>query len=143
MSNTTNLGLTLFDDPSVETGEAFCKAQNFNGAGTSASPKSNAQKIDDWAGEVNGDITKLKGAVETFTISSWTEDNTIIPYTHKATVTLVSTLGTNTIVELINNNAVLFATYGFAIGGISGQVATIYSVGEPENDVSISIRVIG
>ena len=143
MSTTTNLGLKLYDDASVETGEAFCKAQNFNGAGTQESPKSNAQKIDDWAGEVDENIVKLKGVVETFTISSWTAYNTITPYSHKATITLVSTLGTNTIVELINNNAVLFATYGFAIGGISGQVATIYSVGEPENDVIISIRVIG
>lgn len=86
--------------------------------------------------------TNPQGTVETFTISSWTADNTISPYTYKATVTLATTLGANTLVELINNDAVSFATYGFAIGSIASQVATIYSIGEPSSSVSISIRVL-
>lgn len=143
MSTTNILGLKLYDDASTETGEAFCKAQNFNGAGTEQSPKSNAQIIDDWAGETSETINTLKGVVETFAITSWTADANISPYAYKATVTATATIGANTIVELLNNNAILFATYGFAIGDITNQVVTIYSIGEPESTISISIRIGG
>lgn len=88
-------------------------------------------------------INKLSGVVETFAVSSWTADATIAPFTYKATVTLQTTLTNETIVELLNDDAVLFATYGFSIGGVASQVVTIYSIGEPESAVSISIRIGG
>ena len=84
-----------------------------------------------------------QGTVETFTISSWTADNTIAPYTYKANITIQSTLSAQSIVELINDDATLFATYGFAIGSIASQVATIYSIGEPSSSVSLSVRIGG
>lgn len=82
-----------------------------------------------------------KGIIENALFGSWTADNTIAPYTYKGTATLTTTLANDTIVELINDNPVLFATYGFAIGNITGQVATIYSVGQPSSSVLLKIRV--
>ena len=82
-----------------------------------------------------------KGTTENFVISSWTADNSIAPYTYKANITISTTIGALTTVELINNNAILFATYGFAIGSIAGQVATIYSIGEPSSSITISIKI--
>ena len=87
-------------------------------------------------------ILLTSGEIEPFVISSWTADNTIAPYTYKGTATLITTLAYDTIVELINNNPVLFATYGFAIGNITGQVVTIYSIGEPSSSVTLNVRII-
>lgn len=82
---------------------------------------------------------------ETLTIesTSWSELSDSSPYTYSATVTATTTIGTDSIVELINNQPVLFATYGFAIGSISGQVATIYSIGQPSTSVTLTVGVTG
>lgn len=80
---------------------------------------------------------------ETLTIesTSWSELSDSSPYTYNATVTATTTIGTDSIVELINNQAVLFATYGFAIGSISGQNITIYSIGQPSTSVTLTVGV--
>lgn len=82
---------------------------------------------------------------ETLTIAStaWTTLSDSSPYTYSATVTATTTIGTDSIVELINNQAVLFATYGFAIGSISGQNITIYSIGQPSENVTLTLGVTG
>lgn len=78
---------------------------------------------------------------ESYTISSWTALSSSSPYTYQATVTATATIGNDTVVELINDQAVLFATYGFAIGSISGQSVTIYSIGEPDSSVTLKARI--
>lgn len=82
---------------------------------------------------------------ETSTIEStaWTTLSDSSPYTYSATVTAATTIGTDSIVELINNQAVLFATYGFAIGSMSGQNITIYSIGQPSESVTLTLGVTG
>lgn len=107
------------------------------------SGNSGMEIIDETLYDHDQDINTLKGVVETFSVSSWTADNTIAPFTYKATVTLITTLSAQSIVELLNDDAVLFATYGFSIGDITNQVVTIYSIGEPSSTVSISIRIGG
>lgn len=81
--------------------------------------------------------------IESFTIqsSSWTTDSNIAPFTVKANITISKTLSANTIVELINDDAISFATYGFSIGAISGQVATIYALEAPSANVGLKIKV--
>ena len=86
--------------------------------------------------EVGGGTTTT---YETYTISSWSALSSSSPYTYQATVTATATIGNDTVVELINDQAVLFATYGFAIGSISGQNVTIYSIGEPSSSVTLKI----
>ena len=80
---------------------------------------------------------------QTIESASWTSLSGQTPYTYSATITLTTTLDTNSIVELINNQPALFATYGFAIGSISGQVATIYSIGQPSESVTLTLEVTG
>lgn len=82
-------------------------------------------------------------SVETYTVSSWTSLASSEPYTYSATVTATHTIGNDTVIELINDQAVLFATYGFAVGSVSGQSVTIYSIGEPSSSVSLKIGYRG
>jgi hypothetical protein len=86
--------------------------------------------------EIGGGTTTT---YETYTISNWTALSSSSPYTYQATVTATATIGNDTEVELINDQSVLFATYGFAIGSISGQNVTIYSIGEPSSSVTLKI----
>lgn len=92
---------------------------------------------------INDSYIKLGATytLKTFTISSWTADATIAPFTYKATVTATTTIGADTIVELLNNNAINFATHNFSIGDITGQNITIYSVGEPSSAISLKVRI--
>lgn len=78
---------------------------------------------------------------QTIESASWTSLSGQTPYTYSATVTATTTIGTDSIVELINNQAVLFATYGFAIGSISGQNITIYSIGQPSTSITLTMGV--
>ena len=80
---------------------------------------------------------------QTIESASWTSLSGQTPYTYSATITLTTALDLNSIVELINNQPTLFATYGFAIGSISGQVATIYSIGQPTESITLTVGVTG
>lgn len=85
----------------------------------------------------------IKPNNETFTVASsaWTSDGNIAPFDYKTTITVTTTIGANTIVELVNNNAVAFATYGFSIGDVTNQVVTIYSIGQPSANIDFLIKV--
>lgn len=61
------------------------------------------------------------------------------PYTYSATKAL--TIADGSTIELINDNAVLFATHGFAIGYATTTEVTIYSVGVPTASVSLKVEV--
>ena len=80
---------------------------------------------------------------ETFTVASadWVSDGNISPFDYKVTLTATQTIGANTIVELVNDNAVNFATYGFSIGDVTGQVITIYSIGQPSASITFTVRI--
>lgn len=80
---------------------------------------------------------------QTIESASWTSLSGQTPYTYSATITLTTDIYDDSIVELINNQPTLFATYGFAIGSISGQVATIYSIGQPSESVTLTLEVTG
>lgn len=80
---------------------------------------------------------------ETYTISAWTALADSSPFTYQATVTATHEIGADTVVELVNDQAVLFANYGFAIGAVSGQSVTIYAIGQPSASVSLGVRFYG
>ena len=106
---------------------------------TSATYYSSGTRV--WNTLGNGSLYATTGTIETFTISSWTADGDISPYAYKTNITIATTLSTNTIVELINDNAISFANYGFAIGSISSQTATIYAVEQPTSSTTLKIRI--
>lgn len=87
----------------------------------------------------------VDGTTETYTIATadWSALSSSSPYTYQATVTATYTIGANTIAELLNDSPVAFATYGFAIGSISSQSVTIYSIGQPSASVSLKINYKG
>lgn len=65
------------------------------------------------------------------------------PYTHFANVTLTNSLDDKASVELLNNNAVLFATYGFAIASVgAGNVVTIYSINKSAEAVTLTFEIV-
>lgn len=87
----------------------------------------------------------VDGDTETYTIADtdWSALTGAGIFTYSATVTATHAIGASTIAELINDQAVLFSTYGFAIGDITGQTVTIYSIGAPSSSVSLKINYKG
>ena len=85
------------------------------------------------------------GETESYTIATadWSALSASSPYTYQATVTATHTIGANTVAELLNDAPVTFATYGFAIGSISGQSVTIYSIGQPSASVTLKVNYKG
>lgn len=129
MSTTTNLGLTVDVDKSTVDIPGFVDQTD-----------ANMEILDAFAATVRRKATRESFTVQT---SGWGALNNKTPYNYSATVTATATIGNDTLVELINDNAVLFATHGFAIGAISGQSITIYSVGAPSASVTLTIEIGG
>lgn len=84
----------------------------------------------------------LSGTTESYTIatSDWSSLASSSPYTYSTTVTATTTIGNDTIVHLLNDQPVLFSTYGLAVGAVSGQNVTIYSIGQPSASVTLKIN---
>lgn len=96
------------------------------------------------AGILNNTL-KIANVTESFNIlsTSWVTLTGETPYTYSTTINITSALSDNSIVSLLNNQPTLFATYGFAIGGIDEQVATIYSIGQPNENITLTVEVVG
>lgn len=75
--------------------------------------------------------------IETHIINAWTALADKSPFDYSTIITLSMVGGTNDTLELINDDAVLFATYGFAIGSLTGASVEIYSIGQPITSVTI------
>jgi hypothetical protein len=86
------------------------------------------------------DFTKT----EEFTISTteWSSLTPALsdsPYNYQATITAVNNImnaSIGTIVDDLN----LYSVYAFAVGSVSGQTITIWSVGQPSYNVAITIK---
>lgn len=102
----------------------------------------NFKKIDAWAGTVR---QKAKAKSYTLDTDRWAAIEAQGPYTFSATVTVDQDthIGADTLVELINDNAVAFGTYGFAIAAVNGQDITLYSIGKPADSVTLRIEIGG
>lgn len=85
------------------------------------------------------------GTTETLTIADtdWAALSSSDPYDYQATVSVTTTIPANGTVELVNDQAVLFANHGFVIGSVdtTNNTVTIYSIGEPISSVSLNIKV--
>jgi hypothetical protein len=79
----------------------------------------------------------------TITTSDWTTLSSSSPYTYSTTVTATHAIGNDTIIELINDQPVLFGNHGFAIANVSGQVLTIYSIGIPSASITLEVQYNG
>lgn len=69
------------------------------------------------------------------------------PFAFSATFTASNKIGMDSIVELFNDQPIIFATYGFAIADISGQAdiqgqtVTVYALEQPTATVNLTIGI--
>lgn len=111
----------------------------FVGAGSEQIPAGDIQQ----GPATSADNSDIVISFDNFTIdpSAWTElGEGYSPYTVQTTVTTTIGVDAKTTVELINDQAVLFANYGFAIGEVDGQEITFYALKTPETSVSLTIE---
>ena len=94
---------------------------------------------------VNTNVIETKPTEESYTIASndWTALSSSDPYTYSATVTATYTIGNDTEVGIVNDQAVLFANYGFIVGEVSGQNVTIYALEQPSASVTLTVSYRG
>lgn len=133
MVQSENLGLTVDLLTDATDAENDVPA-HFNAA------NANFKSIDAWAATV-----AKKPVAETFEIETggWAEIADKSPFTHSAQMTAATEIGEDTLVELINTDAVAFANYGFSIGAVTGQTVTVYSVGAPDEAVTLRLAIGG
>lgn len=74
---------------------------------------------------------KTNLTIETHTVTEFTADSSISPFDHYVDITLTHTINENTYVILLNDSGISFATYGFSIISLTGQVARIGMIGTP------------
>ena len=86
---------------------------------------------------------KLIEETYTITSNSWTALSSSEPFAYQTTVAATYTIGNDTEVGIINDQAVLFANYGFLVGSISGQNVTIYSIAQPDTSVTLKVGYRG
>lgn len=79
------------------------------------------------------DLSKLIKTKEEYTIlnSDWVQLSDQSPFTYQATMSTSVNINAQTVVELINNNGVIFANYGFIVGSTTSNSITFYSIGNP------------
>lgn len=90
-------------------------------------------------------LESVAESIEEATIpsSAWAALRDASPYTYSTTITLSSLTVNSISLELVNDQPIIFATYGFAIASVSGSNAVIYSIGIPTSDVKLTFYVGG
>lgn len=73
--------------------------------------------------------------------TTWTELDNTLPYKYSTNITLTTTVYDDSVVELLNDQVVLFANYGFVIGNINGQTLTVYAIDKPIQSVTLRMEV--
>lgn len=87
--------------------------------------------------------TPIIESVNIYYTDTWEELSNADPYKYSIDIYFAN-LTTNTkIVELINDNAVLFANYGFCIGEFNEALggAKIYALKQPQEDIILKFRL--
>ena len=84
-----------------------------------------------------------KFEAETVTPEMWQDLNGNEPFAKMASVTLSTTISANSTVELINDQAVAFANYGFNIGMINEQRVVLFALDSPTNNITFTFSIRG
>lgn len=125
-----------YPDPSLQAGtnvqingRTISATDTTYTAGTGLNLASNTFSADTTVLATQTNLTdKAVGVTESYTIADtdWAEAAGIYPFTHSTNISSSYTILDSSIVELINNQAVLFANYGFAIGSVSSSSGNLY-----------------
>lgn len=88
---------------------------------------------------------QVSGSTETYIIETtdWSALTESSPYDYQTTVIATYPIDSSTVVELLNDNPIQFANHGFAIGNISGQNVTLYSIGQSSTVETLKINYKG
>lgn len=76
-------------------------------------------------------------------ISSYTALTDKEPFLFSSQAQLPFSIGTTTVIELINNDPILYANYGFQIASIENSSITIYMLAQPTSTTTLTIGVRG
>jgi len=78
-------------------------------------------------------------------ISDWTDSQTYSPFTAIAEMPCEYNLTNNSVIELVNNEPVQFAKYGFAIlsADVSNNTITFGCINKPNENITLKINVRG
>lgn len=87
------------------------------------------------------DVPTTTDEVFAVTDDLWESLEASSPFLFKTTVFATKTLGDNTEVGIVNDQPLLFATYGFVVGAIDGQSVTIWAVAKPTEAVNLTVRI--
>lgn len=92
--------------------------------------------------DMNTAVNDVAGYDEIFEIpeENWTAISDKSPFLYSAQVVATRNISDNTEVELINDNAVRFANYGFAIGQVYEQMITFYTLEVPSGSTFLRVR---
>ena len=92
--------------------------------------------------DMNAAIDNVFGYDELFEIpkENWATISDKSPFMYSTQVVATHTILDSSEVELINNNAVSFANYGFAIGNIYEQTITFYALEVPSGSTFLRVR---
>ncbi len=85
------------------------------------------------------------GIVEQVEIASsnWVASTDTGVYSYKTSITLNNLTANSLSIELINNEPVLFSTYGFAIAEINdNNNVIVYSIGQPTDTVTLTFEIV-
>lgn len=125
--------------------EYVTMASEYSSDAQTAAEAANASKVAAQAAAQQAQ--RMIGTFETFnfSINDWQALGVDYrPYRTYSVKTAQTTIEANTIVELVNNNPVTFARYGFAIGAVNGQNITFYSTMSESFEVNgIEVRIYG
>ena len=89
-----------------------------------------------------------KSTIHSFTSATiesslWTDLTGSDPFKAQCNITLLELSSAKDVLELINDNAVLFANYGFNIGAVSNTTVTIYALKKPTGSVTLQFEMEG
>lgn len=73
--------------------------------------------------------------------SMWTVLNNSQPFNYQAVVNVSGGIGNDAIVTLINDNPVLFATYGFVLASATNKEVTLYATTLPVGEIKLTINL--
>lgn len=135
MSQTENLELFLADDD-TQNFENYVKEQAGNGDGVET-PLSNMQIIDQ-------NIESLKHILENVTVvtTDWNVLADKSPFTKYAEVAITTTLGVNTLVNIVGLDLMKQIGFGIVpVETISNQTLILYTITTPDTDLTFGLEI--
>ena len=81
--------------------------------------------------------------IQRIAVADWIEANSIYPFKYQTTFQNANIDTDLTLVELINNDAILFMEYGFSIGYVNeiNKTITLYALEQPATSVELLFRL--